>query len=95
MHDQEYAVLRSILLRYWLSCGIPEDLAEELAQEGIVHAYTREHVYQGKNGASKKTFLTMVGKNRGRDFLRKEGKHTKRCVSLEALREESDFEPEA
>ncbi len=58
------------LLKYWLSRQLPKEKAEDLAQEGLVKCLRKAQ--QWKKRASLKTFLITVGKNGGRDYLRKE-----------------------
>ena len=60
------------LLRYWISRGVTKEKAEDLAQEGLLKCLQKASQWKGK--ASLKTFLTAVGKNAGRDFLRKEAR---------------------
>lgn len=60
------------LVRYWISRGMSSDKAEDLAQEGILKCLQKIGKWKGKNNASLKTFLITVGKNAGRDVVRKE-----------------------
>jgi RNA polymerase sigma factor (sigma-70 family) len=60
------------LLRYWISRGVSKEKAEDLAQEGLLKCLCKANKWEGK--ASLKTFLVTVGKNAGRDFLRKEAR---------------------
>ena len=65
------SVYRS-LVRYWISRQMSLDKAEDLAQEGILKCLQKAGKWQGK--ASLTTFLIEVGKNAGRDQLRKEAR---------------------
>lgn len=60
------------LLRYWVSRGVSREKAEDLAQEGLLKCLQNANKWKGN--ASLKTFLVTVGKNAGRDFLRKEAR---------------------
>jgi RNA polymerase sigma factor (sigma-70 family) len=67
--DVLVAVYKS-LVRYWISRQMSMDRAEDLAQEGILKCLQKAGEWRGE--ASLKTFLTEVGKNAGRDIVRKE-----------------------
>lgn len=69
--DVLLSVYRS-LVRYWILRQMSLDKAEDLAQEGILKCLQNAGKWQGKNNASLKTFLIEVGKNAGRDVVRKE-----------------------
>ena len=69
--DVLISVYRS-LVRYWVFRGVALDKAEDLAQEGILKCLQKARKWKGKNNASLKTFLIEVGKNAGRDVVRKE-----------------------
>jgi len=47
-------------------------MSEELAQAGVLGALRRMEKWEGRDGASRLTFLTTVGRNAGIDELRKE-----------------------
>lgn len=65
------AVYKS-LVRYWISRQKSIDQAEDLAQEGILKCLQKVGEHRGE--ASLKTFLIQVGKNAGRDIVRKEAR---------------------
>ena len=69
--DVLISVYRS-LVRYWISRQMSSDKAEDLAQEGILKCLQKAGKWRGK--ASLKTFLITVGKNAGRDVVRKEAR---------------------
>jgi DNA-directed RNA polymerase specialized sigma24 family protein len=69
-NDVVVAVYES-LFRYWKGKGFRPAEAEDLAQEGLCKAIEGAKAWQGK--AKLSTFLISVGKNRGIDYLRKEG----------------------
>ena len=66
------AAVHNSLLRYWLKKRIPREKAEDLAQEGVVKCLVNAGKWNGS--ASLKTFLIAVGKNGGKDHLRKEAR---------------------
>ena len=66
------AAVHKSLLRYWAKQGVPKEKAEDLAQEGIVKCLLSANKWSKR--ASLKTFLITVGKNRGKDYLRKEAR---------------------
>jgi DNA-directed RNA polymerase specialized sigma24 family protein len=69
-NDVVVAVYES-LFRYWKTKGFRTAEANDLAQEGLCKAFESAKEWQKK--AKLKTFLISVGKNRGIDYLRKEG----------------------
>jgi RNA polymerase sigma factor (sigma-70 family) len=71
--DVLLSVYRS-LVRYWISRQMSSDKAEDLAQEGILKCLQKAGKWQRKNNASLETFLITVGKNAGRDVVRKEAR---------------------
>jgi DNA-directed RNA polymerase specialized sigma24 family protein len=70
LNDVVIAVYDS-LFRYWKGRGFRSAEAEDLAQEGLCKAIQSAGAWERK--AKLKTFLISVGKNRGIDYLRKEG----------------------
>jgi RNA polymerase sigma factor (sigma-70 family) len=71
--DLLLAVYQS-LLRYWIKQGVSKEIAEDLAQEGILKCLRTCEKWEGRRNASLKTFLIAVAKNVGRDVLRKEAR---------------------
>src|SRR5437868_15263211 len=70
--DEILIAVYQSLLRYWIKQQVPQEKAEDLAQEGLLKCLLKAHQWKGT--ASLKTFLTAVGKNAGYDFLRKEAR---------------------
>ncbi len=66
------AAVHKSLLRYWAKQGVPKEKAEDLAQEGVVKCLLSASKWRKR--ASLKTFLITVGKNGGKDYLRKEAR---------------------
>ena len=62
------------LVRYWVLRQMSLDKAEDLAQEGILKCLQKAGKWHGENNASLETFLITVGKNAGRDVVRKEAR---------------------
>jgi len=75
------------LLRYWISQRVLKEKAEDLAQEGVLKCLQKAGQWNGK--ASLKTFLVTVGKNAGRDYLRKEA----RQEGIKQRKSETDRSP--
>lgn len=82
--QEELLQIYQTLFNYWISRGL-FDLAEDLAQEGVLKCQQNAGKWKASNKASLKTFLVTVGKNRGIDYLRKELRQEKikdRCRTL-------------
>jgi RNA polymerase sigma factor (sigma-70 family) len=70
--DELLASIYQSLLRYWLKQRVSRERAEDLAQEGVVKCLLGASKWKGR--ASLKTFLITVGKNGGKDYLRREAR---------------------
>src|SRR5216684_4153107 len=81
--DEVVVVVRESLFRYWRKMGYCIADAEDIAQEGVKGALESANTWRKE--AKLGTFLTKVGKNRGIDYLRKQGtqKKLKDAVKLE------------
>lgn len=76
LSDDDATYVRRALIKYWTQRKREQD-AEDLAHEGIVQCLKKIDKYEAKIGyqgrkASLRTFLVTVGKNRGKDILKKE-----------------------
>jgi DNA-directed RNA polymerase specialized sigma24 family protein len=63
------------LLRYWKGKGFRPAEAMDLAQKGVCKGI--EWAQSWRREAKLQTFLITIGKNRGIDYLRKEGTQTR------------------
>jgi len=71
-----YQAVRDYLLYYFMIVkGVRREIAEELAQEGLLKAWGQRDLWRGIS--TLKTFLISVGLNAGRSALVREGRQAK------------------
>jgi hypothetical protein len=70
LSDDDIQYLLEKLRNRWAR-GRYRRLAEDLAQKGALKAWLKQGEYNGKNGASLRTYSFTVGLNEGRSIVRK------------------------
>ena len=69
LSDEDMKYLLEKLTKHWIRKN-QRQIAEDLAQAGVIHAWLKQGKYEGKNGARLRTFCFKVGLNAGRSILR-------------------------